>query len=62
MFKNKLVFKITLGYTLITLISLLIVGLFFINMFREYSFQNKENSMINRAREIAKVSAPYLSE
>lgn len=62
MFKNKLVFKITLGYTLITLISLLIVSLLFINMFRENTFQNKEANMVNMGREIAKVAAPYLSQ
>lgn len=62
MFKKKLVFKITFGYSLIVLISLLIVGLLFINLFREYSFQNKRDNLASRAREIAKVSEPYLAK
>lgn len=62
MFNNKLVFKITFGYILITLISLLIAGLFFINLFRQYTFENKETNMISRAREIAKISAQYVPQ
>lgn len=62
MLKKKLVFKITFGYSLIILISLLIVGLLFINLFREYSFQNKQDNLASRAREIAKVSEQYLAQ
>jgi two-component system sensor histidine kinase ResE len=53
MIKNKLAFKIVAGYISITFISLLILGLLFIFLFREHTLQNKRNSMLERARDIA---------
>jgi signal transduction histidine kinase len=61
MIKNKLFYKISLGYIIIVAISLIIVGTFFINMFRSYSFAEKERNMLNRAKDITKLSGIYLS-
>lgn len=61
MIKNKLFHKISLGYIIIVAISLLIVGTFFINMFSSYSFSEKERNMLNRAKDITKLTDIYLS-
>ena len=60
--KRKIVFKLCAGYILIVLISMFIIGIFFINSFKSYTFINKERSMMNKGREIAKVTAPYLTK
>lgn len=60
MFKNRIGYKLTAGYVMIVLVSLLIVGIFFIYIFRSYTFENREKNMLNKAREIAKVTEPYL--
>ncbi len=62
MLKNKMAYKMTAGYTVIVLITTLILGIFFISIFRDHTFENKQNGMLNRAKEIAKVSEPYLLE
>ncbi|HEX3045245.1 MAG TPA: ATP-binding protein [Bacillota bacterium] len=61
MIKNRLLYKISLGYVVIVLIVLMLVGTVFVNLFRNYSFQEKERNMVVRAREIGKISLPYLS-
>ncbi|NLI91774.1 MAG: HAMP domain-containing protein [Peptococcaceae bacterium] len=59
MFKRKMVYKITLGYVIIVLITLCAVGIFFITGFRDYTFKT---NMQARAKEIAKVAEPYLTK
>lgn len=59
-FKRKIVYKITLGYVIIVLITLCAIGIFFITSFRDYTFKSKENNMQTRAKEIARVTEPYL--
>jgi signal transduction histidine kinase len=61
MIKNRLVTKISLGYVIIVLVCLIIVGGFFINLFKDYSYHEKETNMLIRAREIRKITAPYLA-
>jgi signal transduction histidine kinase len=39
----------------------MIVGGFFIKLFKDYSYREKEINMLSRAREITKITAPYLA-
>ncbi|KUO71844.1 MAG: hypothetical protein APF77_06965 [Clostridia bacterium BRH_c25] len=61
MLKDKIVYKLTIGYVIIAVISLLIVGVFVINIFRNNTFQNKQNSMLERARQIASETESYIN-
>ena len=60
MINRKIVFKLCVGYTLIIIISMALIGIFFINSFKSYTFTNKEKNMLNRGKDIAKVTSPYL--
>ncbi|MGD8401494.1 MAG: ATP-binding protein [Bacillota bacterium] len=60
MLKNRLVAKISVGYLVIALVALLIVGSFFIKLFQDYSYQEKATNMLSHAREITKISGTYL--
>ena len=62
MLKDKIVYKLTIGYVIIAVISLLIVGVFVINIFRNNTFQNKQNSMLERARQIASETESYINK
>ena len=60
MFKKKIAFKLTAGFVVIVLISMLAIGLFFIQMFRQYAFDSREKTMLASARSISLVVAEYL--
>lgn len=60
MFKNKIAFKLTAGFVVIVLISMLAIGLFFIQMFRQYTFDSREKTMLASARSISLVVADYM--
>ncbi len=60
MFKNRIAVKLTAGFVVIVLISMLAIGLFFIQMFRQYAFDSRENTMLASARSISLVVAEYL--
>lgn len=62
MIKNRIVYKLTAGYVTLVLISMLIVGIFSINLFRDFTFTNRENNMLSRARDLTEISATYLTE
>jgi len=55
MFKKKIAFKLTAGFVVIVLISMLAIGLFFIQMFRQYTFDSQEETLLQRARSISQV-------
>lgn len=55
MFKKKIAFKLTAGFVVIVLISMLTIGIFFIQMFRQYTFDNQKNTNLERARSISQV-------
>lgn len=55
MFKRKISFQLVSGFILIVLISMFIIGTIFIQMFKEYTFEYKENDMFNRAHNIAEI-------
>lgn len=57
MFKEKIAFKLTASFVLIMLISMLAIGLIFIQMFRQYAFDSREQTMLARARGIAEMLA-----
>lgn len=55
MFKKHIAFKLTLGFVVIVLISMLAIGLFFIQMFKQYTFDSKEKTMLEQAQNISEV-------
>ncbi|WP_298200202.1 ATP-binding protein [Desulfosporosinus sp.] len=57
MFKKRIAVKLTASFVLIMLISMLAIGLLFIQMFRQYAFDSREQTMLERARSIAEVMA-----
>jgi two-component system sensor histidine kinase ResE len=57
MFKKKIAFKLTAGFVVIVLISMLAIGLIFIQTFRQYTFDSQEQTMLTRAHSIAEVLA-----
>jgi len=57
MFKKKIAFKLTLGFVVIVLISMLAIGIFFIQMFRQYTFDSREKTMLEQAHNISEVIA-----
>ncbi|MHB8076780.1 HAMP domain-containing sensor histidine kinase [Desulfosporosinus fructosivorans] len=57
MFKKRIAFKLTASFVVIVLISMLTIGLLFIQMFRQYAFDSREQTMLARARSIAEVMA-----
>ena len=61
MFKRSIVFKLTIGYILIVLISTLIIGALFINIFNTHTMENRQRNMLQKANEISSMVEPYLS-
>ena len=57
MFKKSITFKLTASLVIIMTISLLTIGIIFIQMFRQYAFESKEQTMLTRAQSIAEVIA-----
>lgn len=57
MFKKRIAVQLTAGFVLIVLISMLAIGLLFMQMFRQYAFDSREQTMLTRARSIAEVMA-----
>ena len=57
MFKQKIAVKLTASFVLIMLISMLAIGLLFIQMFKQYAFDSREQTMLARAQSIAEVMA-----
>ncbi|KNY27309.1 HAMP domain-containing sensor histidine kinase [Pseudobacteroides cellulosolvens] len=55
MFKKKIAFKLTAGFVAIVLLSMLAIGVFFIEMFREYTIDSRKKIMLDRAHSIADV-------
>jgi len=60
MFKNRIAVKLTAGFVVIVLISMLAIGLFFIQMFRQYAFDSREKTMLASARSISLVVSEYM--
>ena len=59
MFKNRIAYKWTIGFVVIVLIAMLAIGLFFIQMFKQYAFESREKTMLSNAHSISEVAAEY---
>jgi len=59
MFKKRIAFKLTTGLVVIVLVSMMTIGIIFIQMFRQYAFDSREKSMLAYARSISEVVAEY---
>ena len=57
MFKGRIAFKLTAGFVVIVLVSMMTIGILFIQMFQQYTFDSREQTMLSRARSIAEVMA-----
>ncbi len=55
MFNKKITFKLTTGFVVIVLLSMLTLGVLFIQMFRQYTLDNKEKIMLEQAHNISEV-------
>ncbi|TGE33448.1 ATP-binding protein [Desulfosporosinus sp. Sb-LF] len=60
MLKNKIAFKLTAAFVIIVLISMMAIGIFFIQMFRQYAFDSREKTMLASARSISVAVAEYI--
>ena len=60
MFKKRIAFKLTAGFVAIVLVSMMTIGIFFIQMFRQYAFESRETSMLAYARSISEVVAEFI--
>lgn len=58
--KNKIAVKLTAGFVTIVLISMLAIGICFIEMFRQYAFASREKTMLASAQSIAGVVAELI--
>lgn len=55
MFRKTITFKLTAGFVVIVLISMLTIGLLFIQMFRQYTFNSKEQVLLEKAHSISEL-------
>lgn len=60
MFKKKISFKLTIGFVAIVLISMLTIGLVFIHIFRQYAFDSRRKTMLERAHNISELLSENL--
>jgi two-component system sensor histidine kinase ResE len=60
MFKKKIVLQLTAGFVLIVIISLLTLGLTFIQIFRQYELNSRQETMLAKARSISEVISANL--
>jgi len=55
MFKRRIAFQLTAGFVVIVLISMLAIGVLFIQLFKQYAFNSREETMLVRARSISEM-------
>ena len=55
MFRKHIAFKLMAGFVLIVLVSMLAIGILFIQMFRQYTFESRQNTLLTRAYSIAEM-------
>lgn len=60
MLKNKIAYKLTIGFIVIVLISMLAIGIIFMQIFRQYAFESREKTMLSNARTISEIASDYL--
>lgn len=59
MFKNRIALKLTAGFVVIVLVSMLTTGIVFMETFRQYAFNSREQTMLASARTISGVVEEY---
>jgi signal transduction histidine kinase len=59
MFKKHISVQLITGFAVIVIISMLAIGVFFIQMFRQYTFENTQTTLFTRARTIAAMMSDY---
>ena len=59
MIKKHIAFKLMTGFAIIVLISMLAIGIFFIQLFRQYTFQSTQTTLLARAHSIADMMSDY---
>lgn len=55
MFKKHIAFQLMAGFVVIVLISMLAIGTFFIQMFRQYTFESHQATLLTRAYSISEM-------
>ncbi|MEN8906379.1 MAG: ATP-binding protein [Clostridiales bacterium] len=55
MIKDSIAFKLIMGFVVIVLVSMLILGVFFIQFFRQFTFDSKRDDMYIKAESIAAI-------
>ncbi|NLI91546.1 MAG: HAMP domain-containing protein [Peptococcaceae bacterium] len=55
MIRKRIAFQLTTGFVLIVLVSMLTLGLIFVQVFRQYAFESRQQTMLERARSISQV-------
>lgn len=60
MVRNKIAFKLTLSFVGIVLISMLAIGVLFMQLFKQYTFESREKTMLTSAQSIAGVAADFI--
>lgn len=60
MFKKHIALQLMVGFTAIVLVSMLAIGTFFIQMFRQYTFESHQKTLLNRAYSISEMMSEYM--
>lgn len=60
MFKRHIALQLMVGFTAIVLVSMLAIGTFFIQMFRQYTFESHQMTLLNRAYSISEMMSEYM--
>lgn len=61
MFRKRISFKLTAGFVTIVLISMLTIGLVFIQVFRQYAYDSRQKVLFDRAHSISQVLSENMS-
>ena len=59
--KHRLTIKLTAGFVIIVLLSMLTIGAFFIQMFRQYVFESWEKTLLSRANSTSQMMSEYFT-
>lgn len=62
MFRKKIAFKLTAGFVAIVLVSMLAIGILFIQLFKQYTYDSQEKTMLMRAHSISEVMSQNMLE
>jgi signal transduction histidine kinase len=60
-FENRIAVKLSLSFIVMILICMVTIGLLFMQLFKHYAFDSRENSMLRSARSISEVAAEVMT-